>query len=179
MIRYAHAASHVPSDTAGDHDTPSPVLVRPRGRVFTSESGVRKHKPPFSVFVSNKTNTNKNDHQSGMWDVGGSQSASLRRTQSPPFFKFADLSKLSARFGRFRPSYCHSAWVVRVIRVKNRKSLRALCKANAGSAWAVARRVHCTSGRSASAARGTPALPPGPPPSASPGRPCFSYEFAN
>ena len=32
--------------------------------------------------------------------------------------KFADLSKGSARFGRFRPNYCHFARVVRVVRVK-------------------------------------------------------------
>ena len=32
MIRHKHAASHVPSDTAGEHDTSTPVLVRPRGR---------------------------------------------------------------------------------------------------------------------------------------------------
>ena len=69
----------------------------------------------LSVFVSNNTNTNQNyDHQSGM---GGSQSAALRRTQSS-HFKFADLSKLPARFGRFRPNYCHFARVVRVVRVK-------------------------------------------------------------
>ena len=45
--RHAHAASHVPSDTtgAGEDDTPTPVLVRPRGRAPTSESGVRKHTP--------------------------------------------------------------------------------------------------------------------------------------
>ena len=45
MTRHAHAASHVPSDTAGEHDTPTPVLVRPRGRAPTSESGVREHTP--------------------------------------------------------------------------------------------------------------------------------------
>ena len=45
VTRHAHAASHVPSeDTAGgEHDTPTPVLVRPRGRAPTSESGVREH----------------------------------------------------------------------------------------------------------------------------------------
>ena len=48
VIRHAHAASHVaPSDTAGEHDTPTPVLVRPRGRAPTSESGVREHTPHF------------------------------------------------------------------------------------------------------------------------------------
>ena len=59
--------------------------------------------------------------------MGGSQSAALRRTRRSHFqirrsqryiFKFADLSELSARFGRFRPSYCHVARVVRVVRVK-------------------------------------------------------------
>ena len=29
VIRHAHAASHVPSDTAGEHATSTPVLVRP------------------------------------------------------------------------------------------------------------------------------------------------------
>ena len=43
MIRHANAASHVPSDMAGEHDTPTPVFVRPRGRAPTSESGVREH----------------------------------------------------------------------------------------------------------------------------------------
>ena len=33
--------------TAGEHDTPTSVLVRPRGRVPTSESGVREHTPHF------------------------------------------------------------------------------------------------------------------------------------
>ena len=47
VIRHAHAASHVPSGTAGEHDTPTPVLMRPRGRVPTSESGVREHTPHF------------------------------------------------------------------------------------------------------------------------------------
>ena len=49
MARHVHAASHVPSDTAGEHDTPTPtpVLVRPRGRAPTSESGVREHTPHF------------------------------------------------------------------------------------------------------------------------------------
>ena len=47
VIRHAHAASHVPSDTAGEHDTSTPVLVRPRGRAPTSESGVREHTPHF------------------------------------------------------------------------------------------------------------------------------------
>ena len=45
--RNAHAASHVPSDTAREHDTSTPVLVRPRGRAPTSKSGVREHTPPF------------------------------------------------------------------------------------------------------------------------------------
>ena len=43
MIRHANAASHMPSDMAGEHDTPTPVFVRPRGRAPTSESGVREH----------------------------------------------------------------------------------------------------------------------------------------
>ena len=80
VIRQAHAASHVPSDTEGEHATSTPVLVRPRGRAPASESGVRETYTTFPVFVSNNTNTNKkqkcqNDHQSGM---GGSQSAALR-----------------------------------------------------------------------------------------------------
>ena len=37
MTRHPHAALHVPSDTAGEHDTPTPVLVRPRGRAPTGE----------------------------------------------------------------------------------------------------------------------------------------------
>ena len=46
MIRHVNAASHVPSDMAGEHDTPTtPVFVRPRGRAPTSESGVREHTP--------------------------------------------------------------------------------------------------------------------------------------
>ena len=53
VIRHAHAASHVPSDTAGEHDTSTPVLVRPRGRAPTSESGVREHAPENSG-VANK-----------------------------------------------------------------------------------------------------------------------------
>ena len=44
-IRHAHATLHVPSDTAGEHATSTPVLVRPRGRAPTSESGVREHTP--------------------------------------------------------------------------------------------------------------------------------------
>ena len=47
MIWHAHAASHVPSDMAGEHDTSTPVLVQPRGRAPTSESGVREHTPHF------------------------------------------------------------------------------------------------------------------------------------
>ena len=43
VTRHAHAASHAPSGTAGEHDTPTPVLVRPRGRAPTSESDVREH----------------------------------------------------------------------------------------------------------------------------------------
>ena len=45
MTRHLHAASHVPSDTAGEHGTSTPVLVRPRGHAPTSESGVREHTP--------------------------------------------------------------------------------------------------------------------------------------
>ena len=45
ITRHAHAASHVPSGTAGGHDTPTPVLVRPRGRAPISESSVREHTP--------------------------------------------------------------------------------------------------------------------------------------
>ena len=47
VIRHAHAASHVPSDTAGEHATSTPVLVRPRGRASTSESGIREYTPHF------------------------------------------------------------------------------------------------------------------------------------
>ena len=47
MTRHAHAASHVPSDTAGEHDTPTPVLVRPRGH---TRSLVRQ---PFSFHDRN------------------------------------------------------------------------------------------------------------------------------
>ena len=47
VIRHAHAVSHVPSDTAGEYATSTPVLVRPRGRAPISESGVREHTPHF------------------------------------------------------------------------------------------------------------------------------------
>ena len=53
--RHAHAASHVPSGTAGEHDTPTPVLMRPRGRVPTSESCVREHTPHFRCRCSSRT----------------------------------------------------------------------------------------------------------------------------
>ena len=40
IVRHAHAASHGPSDTAGEHDTPTPpVVMRPHGRALPSESG--------------------------------------------------------------------------------------------------------------------------------------------
>ena len=38
---HAHAASHVPSDTTGENDIPTPVLVRPRGRVPTYQPRVK------------------------------------------------------------------------------------------------------------------------------------------
>ena len=91
VIRHAPAASHVPSNTAREHDTSTPDLVRPRGRAPTSESGVREYTPHFrcssrTARTRTKWRLNKkkrqNDHQSGM---GGSQSAALRRTQSSHF----------------------------------------------------------------------------------------------
>ena len=47
VIRHAHAASHVPSDTTGEHHTSTPVIVPPRGRAPASESCVREHTPYF------------------------------------------------------------------------------------------------------------------------------------
>ena len=75
--------SHVPSDTAGEHDTSTPVLVRPRGRAPTSESGVREHNTPHFRCSSRTTRTRtQNDHQSGMV---GSQSAALRTKKNQKF----------------------------------------------------------------------------------------------
>ena len=49
IVRHAHAASRGPSDTAEEHDTPTPVVMRPRGRALPSESGVREHTHPILV----------------------------------------------------------------------------------------------------------------------------------
>ena len=87
VIRLAHAASHVPSDTAGEHGTSTPVFVRPRGRAPTSESGVREHTLHFrcsSRTTRTRTN-NKNAKMTTKAAMGGPQSAALRRTRSSPF----------------------------------------------------------------------------------------------
>ena len=110
MTRHAHAASHVPSDTPGEHDTPTPVLVRPRGRAPTSESGVREHKP-HSRCSSRTTRTRtkmKHTQMTTIADWFGRirlPSAALEEEPEVPVLKVAYLSKLSARFGRFLPNY--------------------------------------------------------------------------
>ena len=65
VIRDAHAASHVPSDTAGEeHDTPTPVLVRPCDLAVVTRpppvkvARLRTH-TSFSVFVSSNTKTSE------------------------------------------------------------------------------------------------------------------------
>ena len=75
MIRLAHAASHVPSDTAGEHGTSTAVLVRPRDRAPTSESGVREHTLNFRC-SSRTTRTRRNNKNAKMTTkavMGGSQ----------------------------------------------------------------------------------------------------------
>ena len=87
MTRHPHAASHVPSDTAGEHDNPTPVLVRPRGRAPTSESGVREH-TPHSRCSSRTTRTRTKIKHTQMTTKAAffwSHSAELRRTRSSRF----------------------------------------------------------------------------------------------
>ena len=119
VIRHPHAASHVPSNTAGEHATSAMVLVRPRGRAPTSESDVREHTPHFRC-SSRTTRTRTTIKNAKMITKAARVGGNRLHYEEPkvPVFKFADLSKLPARFGRFRSNYCHLSRVVRVVRVK-------------------------------------------------------------
>lgn len=105
IVRHAHAASHGPLDTAGEHDTQLRLscdltVVRSQVRVaFANTHAIIV----LVVRVENHEHEQKartqNDHQSS---TGGSQSAALRLRDlsEVPISKFADLGKLSVCYIR-------------------------------------------------------------------------------
>ena len=105
-VRAAMARAHEPSDTAGEHGTPTPVLVRPHGRAPTSKSGVREH-TPYSRCSSRTTRTRTKIKHAQMTTKPAFFGRIRLHLEEPevPVLKVANPSKLSARFGRFLPNY--------------------------------------------------------------------------
>ena len=111
MTRHPHAASHVPSDTAGEHDTPTPVLVRhlavarqPVKVVFANT-----HLILGVLLEQHEQHEQKNKHaqMTTKQHFLVAFASCTKKNPKSPFLKVANLSKLplgySAVFCRITP----------------------------------------------------------------------------